>query len=386
MRDRIFDVAFSSGDGLSFRPRALDSDRTTLRLFGAGRGAVPDDRSCQSKPPRFGLAGLNGGRAQQIIVAHDFRLSQSDEHSLRRGCAVHADRVHLLDLRRRPPATDDLQGLDDSFGNERVLLVALLSRAAYLPLFLTLARSVKRAAIGRADLFIGGPFRARHASDAIATLVNSDYVEQDAIADCFFSHLGVAVPYSVKVQTSGGELKIVDTRPWWQLAGRLRAGEMRVLPAGEVAYTGEQITGCFTADGALLVSPQAPSAAALASRIHRRTSAAWQPVSLHVRDGRVRDIDGEGATRDLLCRLVDKDSRYSEITEIGISFNKACPDFVRDWNAPSNESRPGVHVAIGGDPDPPGGKSPGPPLVHIDLMAANCDVHVNGAPFLRATN
>jgi hypothetical protein len=81
-----------------------------------------------------------------------------------------------------------------------------------------------------------------------------------------------------------------------------------------------------------------------------------------------------------------KDHRYREVTEVGISFNRAC-DFTYAWAAPSNEGRPGVHIALGGDADPDhSAASRLAGMVHVDLMAATTKVEVNRRVFMTTTS
>jgi hypothetical protein len=229
-------------------------------------------------------------------------------------------------------------------------------------------------------------FLPSHASYLLDVVMRGHYQEQDAICDQFFSLLSLHLPYEVVVETLAGTLTIQDTRPWFQLAGRLQPTEQRILPGGEVTYVGSNINGAITLDGAVLATPQRPPAWPLAARLGPISATmASDPITLQITAGRVTGVASCGNSSRLLASLV-RDEAYRDLTELGISFNRACASYVHDWPAASNEGRPGVHVAIGGDPDPEADRgSQGGPLVHIDLMAATTAVSVNGYTFLRTS-
>jgi leucyl aminopeptidase (aminopeptidase T) len=218
--------------------------------------------------------------------------------------------------------------------------------------------------------------------------MDADYGEQDRISDRFFQHLEKKVPYRVVVRTRDqSELVISDDAPWFHLAGRMERGESRALPGGEVAYTGDGIDGDFTVDGALLPSPEDPSAARAAARLAALSKHLGRnSLRLKIVHGRVLGFDGDPKLVDALQTLFASDTSYGHVTEVGISFNRACERFIHDWPAASNEGRPGVHVALGADPDRRDATAPRrAALVHIDLMAATSKVWVNDAPFLQTS-
>jgi hypothetical protein len=106
-------------------------------------------------------------------------------------------------------------------------------------------------------------------------------------------------------------------------------------------------------------------------------------VTVHIEASRVTAITSEHSVAEELVAIIPLD-RYGTITEVGVSFNRACHPFVHDWNAASNEGRPGVHIAVGGDPDPEQKEAArAAKLVHLDLMAATTDVTINGHGFMR---
>jgi leucyl aminopeptidase (aminopeptidase T) len=139
-------------------------------------------------------------------------------------------------------------------------------------------------------------------------------------------------------------------------------------------------------DGALLATPQRPEAAEAAAQLAQISGRLPEdPVTVHIKAGQVTAITSEHGLADELVAITPLD-RYGKITEVGISFNRACHPFVYEWNAASNEGRPGVHIAIGGDPDPEQKEyARAAKLVHLDLMAATTHVSINGHGFMRTT-
>jgi len=146
------------------------------------------------------------------------------------------------------------------------------------------------------------------------------------------------------------------------------------------------VSGEFVVDGALLPFPEQPDSAGDALRVQEANSGLRDhPCRLKICNGSVVDVTGDGDAPAILSSLFEQDPRYRDVTEVGIGFNRECHTFVHDWPAASNEARPGVHVGLGGDPSPDDGMKAGAPLVHIDCVAGNCEVFVNGKPFLRAS-
>ncbi|MDQ6803331.1 MAG: hypothetical protein M3041_21220 [Acidobacteriota bacterium] len=229
-------------------------------------------------------------------------------------------------------------------------------------------------------------FRPAFASHLLNVVMRSDYFEQDRIADRFFELLGAQRPYEVKVATRTATLIVRDDKRWFQFAGPLRANTVRLLPDGEVAYFGEHIEGKFVIDGAILPIAQHPRFAEKARRVLRLSRAMEKhPLGLEIRHGNIVAVTGNRDGRSVLEDLFKESDRYRRVVEVGISFNRACRTFIHSWPAASNEGRPGVHLGLGGPSNPDDGEPERSPLIHIDCMAANCAVFVNGKPFLRAS-
>jgi leucyl aminopeptidase (aminopeptidase T) len=215
--------------------------------------------------------------------------------------------------------------------------------------------------------------------------MRSDYEEQERIADRFFALLSTRKPYRVSVKTESGNLVVEDRRPWFDFAGRLREGELRFLPAGEVSYAGDRADGEFIVDGAILPFPEHPDLAEKARAIGRLSrTVELDPLVLEIRKGLIVNASGNVRAREAISRLFDEDNRYRQVVEVGISFNSASRKFIHQWPAASNEVHPGVHLGLGGDPSRSNKR--GPALIHIDLIAANCQVLVNGQRFLQASS
>ncbi|MFF2363695.1 hypothetical protein ACFVU0_13380 [Streptomyces sp. NPDC058122] len=319
------------------------------------------------------------------VFLHDFPLSDTMVASLRGDLADAPTTVHfvaldgdagtvLAALREAgiDPAADyvSIQLLTPSFDNAE----AARKVFEHLP----------HGDLAKIDLPLGDEFAPERAEYLIDVIRRSDYREQADVADRFYRLLSSRRPYRVGITTREGSLEITDDSGWYQLAGPLTPKEARLVPGGEVAYVGGAVSGTFTVDGALLATPQRPEAAeaatamaALGGRLSK------DPITLHIEAGRVTAVTSRGSLAQELIALTPLD-RYGTITEVGISFNRACHPFVHGWNAASNEGRPGVHVAIGGDPDPElKDWARAAKLVHLDLMAATTEVEINGHTFMR---
>ncbi|GAC1415646.1 MAG: hypothetical protein NVSMB53_14310 [Gemmatimonadaceae bacterium] len=233
-----------------------------------------------------------------------------------------------------------------------------------------------------------GHMQGDRVSQMIRVMVKADYAEQRRIAARFFQILSRRVPYQVSVHTGAdAAMAIDDEAGWFDLSGPLHADAVRQLPGGEVAYVGDCTSGIFVADGAILATPESDSVSPMAESIARFSGELPRtPVRLEITSGRVVSVSGGGPAGAFLEDLFRENERYRTVTEVGIAFNGACREFIHDWAAPSNEARPGVHVGIGGDPDRREATPQLDPIVHIDFMAANCEVFVNGVPFLRASS
>jgi hypothetical protein len=226
-------------------------------------------------------------------------------------------------------------------------------------------------------------FKPAFASYLLDIVMRGDYAEQDQISDRFYDLLSLRKPYRVTVETKAGRLEVTDTEVWFDFAGQLREGEGRFLPGGEVAYNGRGIDGEFLVDGAILPAAQWPAAAGEAEQLQVVSGFLRKyPITFRIRKGRVVAAEGDRRTAGIFSRFFDRDDRYRDVTEVGISFNRACDAFVHDWAAVSNETRPGVHIGIGGG----GSARNSGVLVHIDCITANCRVFVNSHPFLSASS
>lgn len=242
-------------------------------------------------------------------------------------------------------------------------------------------QSRPEVALARVELADAGDAIAERTDYVVGLLCEADYREQATIADAFFGLLAQPVPYRVAIDTQSARLLIEDDRGWYELAGPLAAGELRDLPGGEVAYGGSAITGCICIDGGVLAMAQRPQGLAVARRLQAMSrDIAQTPVFLTIEAGRIVAVEGHGDAALALRALVADEEAYAQVTEVGISFNKACRRIEHDWCCPANEGRPGVHLGIGGDPEDVGAGTA--TLVHLDLLATTSRTHVNGHQLL----
>lgn len=225
-------------------------------------------------------------------------------------------------------------------------------------------------------------FELSHAIEMADVIISADYGLQDLACDVFFTYLALHAPYLVEISTPHGGLQVSGFKPWFQLAGKLVIGESRILPGGEVAYTGSDIDGVFTVTGGLLATPETPESVPLAralTRLSRRFE--HDAVSISISGGYVTAFESEGPLANELKMLL-QDAGYRQVTEVGVSFNTACKTLIHDWPASSNEGCPGVHIGLGGDPDPEQDQAK-EALVHIDLISPSASVLINGRPFMK---
>jgi hypothetical protein len=331
-----------------------------------------------------GLLNLREDRHATVFLA-DFDLPDTDVAGIRAdldGAHTRPLFVRLGDRARPLDAALAEAGIDPA--RDYVSVQALTCTEAGLVAANELFDSIARGDFARVELpprELG--FRPEQATLLLGVVMRADYGEQERIAGLFFGLLGRRTPYDVIVRTPGAELTVRDTAPWFDLAGRLQPGERRILPGGEAAYVGAAVEGTFTIDGAILAVPQRPHAAGMAARLlPLGAQLAASPVTLRVRSGRVEQVMGAGPGAGLLAHLLD-DEAYRDVTEVGVSFNHACGRYEHGWAAACNEGRPGVHVGLGGDPDPESDKASARALVHVDLMAATTEVTVNGQLFMK---
>lgn len=335
-----------------------------------------------------GLPGLLniGAERHWTVFVSDFALPPPD---IRRVGQQLSDTPTRLLFCSADALEPQLQKAGVDLEKDYISLQVLVSKFESIGRVGTLFSSLPHADMARLHLpFAGTHFRRSFASQILRVVMNADYGEQDRISDRFFQHLEKKVPYKVVVRTRGqGELVICDDAPWFHLAGRMERGESRALPGGEVAYTGDGIDGAFTVDGALLASPEDPSIGSVAAELSGLSEhLARNPLRVKIRDGRVVGFAGNRKLADALQILFASDARYGQVTEVGISFNRACESFIHEWPAASNEGRPGVHIALGADPDRRDESAASrTPIVHIDLMAATSKVWVNTAQFLQTS-
>lgn len=344
-------------------------------------------------PPDFGCVGFSGllnlsAVRHRTVFLSDFPLPGTDIARIKASLAGAPTRVFFLRLDAGPERLwSELARAGVDPARDYISVQVLTSTHQGFDVARDFFAGVRLGDFARVELPCRElNFSAAHAGHLLDVISRADYAEQDRLADLFFALLGICVPYEVSVRTSGALLTVRDSRPWFQLAGRLQDGEQRILPGGEVAYTGSSIDGTLIIDGAILATPQLPQAAPLAGSITQQSiRVAHDPLTLHITSGRITAVTSAGPSAGWLNELLDAEA-YREVTELGISFNRACASYIHDWPAASNEGRPGVHIAIGGDPAPDTNRDSATGcLVHVDLMSASTEVLVNGRLFLQTS-
>jgi len=335
------------------------------------------------------LAGLlNHEEPHHVtLVLTDFQLPEGLETRLHEAVAGLSTRLVLV-CAADDPSTLRVEiaraGLDPN--RDYVSFLCLFCRHASFDAARAAFQAFPRADFARLELpseEMG--FSPTQAAYLLGVVLDADYELQDVAARRFYSMLGKQRPYVVQIETRGGLLVVEDEKPWFQLGGKLQPGENRILPGGEVAYTGSRVTGVFTVDGGLLATPQRPAAAELALSLTALSRHfAEDPVDITIEKGVCVSLRSAGPLAARIEALLG-DPYYRNLTELGISFNTACEALVHEWAASSNEGVPGVHIGVGGDPDPEGERA-GRPLVHVDLISSSPRVTVNGAIFMNRSH
>jgi hypothetical protein len=321
------------------------------------------------------------------VFLTDFQLPERDVRSIKAQLKNRPTRTLFLTIDSAAKVLGALRSAGVNLDRDYVSLQGVVFRHRNVLRLHDLLEQISRADLARIELPLPEcGFQSSFASELLRMVMNADYDEQELFADEFFRLLETVTPYKVTVKTKRSTLTVADRRQWFDLTGHLRQRELRILPAGEVSYTGDSVSGAFVIDGAIIPFPEHPSVANEANILHSISRGLRNdPIRMRVRQGRVADIEGNRRAVETFSRLFDRDERYRNVTEVGIAFNRECSRFIYDWPAASNESRPGVHLGIGGDPSPDDEAVRGKPLVHIDCVAGNCEVFVNRIPFLRAS-
>jgi hypothetical protein len=344
----------------------------------------------QARHRRLGYPALLNLKEQRhwTVFLSDFSLPTADVQSLKEQLATTPSRPLFLSVDGGAPRVlEKLRSAGVDLDHDYVSVQGVVFRHHNVLQLHELLEAIPRSDLARIELPLPEcGFRPSNASYLLKIVMQADYREQEQIADRFFDLLDEASPYEVIVKTPRSTMTVRDDRGWFDITGRLRQRELRILPAGEVSYTGDRVSGEFSVDGAILPFPEHPDAAADARRLQRVNSDLREhPLRVRISEGSVTEVRGRGRAARTLSKLFEQDERYRSVTEVGIAFNRECHTFVHDWAAASNESRPGVHLGLGGDPSPDEGSERGSPLVHIDCIAGNCEVLVNRHPFLRAS-
>jgi hypothetical protein len=339
-----------------------------------------------------GYASLLNVEAQPhwTFFLTDFALKPTERRRIQRQVEAVDTRLRFVRVDRGLAHVErQMRAVGIDPDRDYVSLQAIISRDPNLPLLEELFERLPRRDLARVDVpTVACGFQPARASSLLNIVMRSDFAEQEKVARRFFNLLEEHDPYVVVVKTRGGELQIRDSRPWFELAGPLRRDEIRALPGGEVAHSGGgDIEGDFVVDGAILPVAQHPRFAKESLRLMRLSREVGRhPFRLQVRAGKVVDVSGKGQMPRVIAGLFETNERYRDVNEIGIAFNRASTRFIHAWPSAANEVRPGVHVGIGGAANPDDDDPLRSCLIHLDCMAANCEVFVNGRPFLRTSS
>jgi hypothetical protein len=102
-------------------------------------------------------------------------------------------------------------------------------------------------------------------------------------------------------------------------------------------------------------------------------SVAGSDAVLCIQDGVITAIEGKSTDpgRRALAQLLEMDSRYSKVHEIGIGINRS-RRFRRSDNFMPNEMRRGLHIGLGLTPYTD---------FHIDIACSDVQVYAADGPF-----
>lgn len=241
------------------------------------------------------------------------------------------------------------------------------------------AKMFPRRDIARLELpplsFDVGPADLEQLCNVILT---ADYIKQREVSDDIFRSIGRQIPYKIECRTGTDTvLRIDDNVPLFDLSGPLQEGDERILPGGEIAYTGRKINGSFKVTGGLLATATSTSGIAHAKALTSLSEKIEQdPLYFKIKDGQVVEVCSRGNLAQDFCKIFPI-REYPEITEVGFSFNEACQYLIHSWPSSSNEGVPGIHIAVGGNPGP----KLGPDRhidVHVDFISPKATVRING--------
>lgn len=327
------------------------------------------------------LLNLAAGNHLTCVVS-DFELTVAQRARIERQFHGAATKLRFVRAHGTDDVGSELEGVLDAHRDAYVSLQLLCHRHDTYARCARLFHGRSNVDMARLELPIARlGFQSAHVDYLLGVLEASDFHEQQRYSDAFFERLELRSPYTVEILTPGARLVVSGSGPWFQLAGPLTAGEIRILPGGEVAYTGDDVSGTFVVDGTLLATPQGTEAADDAAALQRlMRDVVGDPLTFTIERGRIVDVQSSGGLAARLRPLLSRPT-YSKLVEVGVSFNRACRKLICDWPASSNEGFPGAHIGVGGDPAPdePASKEA---LVHIDFISANARVLVNQRPFI----
>lgn len=180
-----------------------------------------------------------------------------------------------------------------------------------------------------------------------------------------------------KVRTSSGSELDITLDPgryrWVSNRGIPREGAFVLLPAGEVATYPARISGTLVADGAFN------------STAHTKLDARLEnhPAVFEIENGVMVNYQCENASVEKLIERFLRVPNANRVGELGFGTNIGIERFI-PLNSHLNERFPGVHIGFGQSNQERGAVHSCD--VHVDFIAADCTIEVEGEAPLRSAD
>lgn len=218
----------------------------------------------------------------------------------------------------------------------------------------------------------------------LTTWIEGDPDEQLEICDTFYGLLSKRIPYKIEFYTGKDQkykMTVTGGDPWMELAGPLCEGNMRFAPGSEVFYHGQEVNGVLECREGINLLPlrnksvDKPMCEALLSFARLLKN---DPVQLIIEKGQIIDVVSEGSSSKTYKKLIEKESSFKEIVEVGIGFNYNSLPIINTWLDSSNEAAPGFHLGVGADPS---NTSRFNTCIHMDFMCPDSRIIINDELF-----
>lgn len=177
----------------------------------------------------------------------------------------------------------------------------------------------------------------------------------------------------------GGELSLLtnghgeyDINSRHALNGRIPLAGQAIVHRGRCPCAALRSRPENTARGCALASRYVDDSC-LSTTFQMMNSVAGSDAVLCIQDGVITAIEGKSTDpgRRALAQLLEMDSRYSKVHEIGIGINRS-RRFRRSDNFMPNEMRRGLHIGLGLTPYTD---------FHIDIACSDVQVYAADGPF-----